>query len=44
MIKACAEKNGITLNLARHVKQLSAAQLAALKQCVVGSVSSGGVI
>jgi predicted xylose isomerase-like sugar epimerase len=36
-IKACAEKNGITLNSLAALKQLSTAQRAALKQCLVSS-------
>src|SRR5215471_8913066 len=42
-IKACAEKNGITLNSLAALKQLSAAQRNALKQCLASSgVTIGG--
>ena len=36
-IKACAEKNGITLNSLAALKQLSAAQRTALKQCLASN-------
>ena len=36
-IKACAEKNGITLNSLAALKQLSTAQRTALKQCVASN-------
>jgi hypothetical protein len=42
-IKACAEKNGITVNSLAALKQLSTAQRAALKQCVAASWSGGWI-
>jgi hypothetical protein len=42
-IKACAEKSGITLNSLADLKQLTTAQRAALKQCIIAS-RSGGLI
>ena len=42
-IKACAAKNGITINSLAALKQLSTAQRAALKQCVDASRSGGWI-
>ena len=43
LTKEARRQNGITLDSLAALRQLSAAQLAALEQCVVGTVSSIGV-